>query len=667
VPSGDPPPFERLLIANRGEIAVRVIRACAELGIRSIAIYSEADRGALHTRLADEAHLVGPGPARESYLAIPKIVEVARATGAQAIHPGYGFLSENPAFAEACATAGLAFVGPPPSAMRLLGDKAAARRLAASHGVPIVPGYDGSGQDDRLLADEGARIGFPLLVKAAAGGGGRGMRAVADPSGLKDALAAARREASAAFGDDRLILERLVVEARHVEVQVLGDIHGTVIHLGERDCSVQRRHQKVIEESPAPGVSPELRSALGEAAVRVARAAGYTGTGTCEFLLDANGGFWFIEMNARLQVEHPVTELVTGFDLVRAQVEVAAGRPLRWRQDDVSLRGHAIECRLYAEDPDRDDLPSPGRLTRLRPPLGPGLRHDVGYADGDLVPPYYDTMLAKLIAFGEDRASAINRARAALDRYQVEGVPTNRALLGWVLDHPTFRDGRATTDFLATSRPATQTDVSAPPAVLAAAAAWALYVPDDSGSGLGDWRQGGQGVVTFWLLDRTQPAVAVRADRENRHTWLVTVGQARLLATIADPGAGLVNVRTFVSTEGPGNVVRCQVARTADALLVAVGGEQFRVRRAPPPSPDATGAARAAGGGAGVEAPLPGRVVRIAVTVGETVRAHQPLVVVEAMKIETSVAAQRDGIVAAIRCTIGEAVSGGQVLVELAP
>jgi 3-methylcrotonyl-CoA carboxylase alpha subunit len=659
------PLFDRLLIANRGEIAVRVIRACAELGIRSVAVYSEADRGALHVRLADESRPIGPGPAAESYLAIPRIVEAARLAEAQAVHPGYGFLAENPRFAEACAEAGLTFVGPSPGAMRLLGDKAAARRLAAAGGVPVVPGYDGPDQDERALTAAAARIGYPLLVKAAAGGGGRGMRAVAAPTELAEKLAAARRESRAAFGDDALILERLVVGARHVEVQLLGDSFGSAIHLGERDCSVQRRHQKVIEESPGPGVDAELRAALGAAAVRVARAAGYAGAGTCEFLLDGEGGFWFIEMNARLQVEHPVTELVTGLDLVRAQIEIAAGRPLRWRQADIRLRGHAVECRLYAEDPARDDLPAPGRLTRFEPPLGPGLRHDVGYAAGDVVPPFYDTMLAKLIAFGEDRPSAIERARAALDRYVVEGLPTNRELLAWILDHPTFRAGLATTEFLAASRPARVAEATAPDEALAAAVAWQHDRASESTAGPGAprqaWRLGGQGIITFWApgSDQTTPVVA---DRDGPHAWRIAIGERRLRATV---GADHVMIRADSAESG--TAFRCRVWEGQAGLTVVVDGREYRVRRAPPPNADAPLTRRSATGIAVLEAPLPGRVVRLMVGVGDEVVERQPVVVVEAMKIETTLAAPRDGVVAAIRCAVGDAVSGGQVLVELAP
>jgi len=665
--SADAPPFQRLLIANRGEIAVRVIQACAALGIRSVAVASEDDRDALHVRMADEAHVIGPGPAAESYLNIGRILEAARASGAQAVHPGYGFLSENAAFAEACAAAGLVFVGPSPEAMRVLGDKAAARKLAAAHGVPIVPGYDGPAQDDATLTQEATRIGWPLLVKAAAGGGGRGMRAVSEPDGLPEALAGARREARAAFGDDTLILERLVTGARHVEVQILGDQHGGLIHLGERDCSVQRRHQKVIEESPGPSVTPALRAALGEAALRVARAAGYVGAGTCEFLVDQDGRFWFIEMNARLQVEHPVTEEVTGIDLVRAQLEIAAGQPLRWRQDEITLQGHAIECRLYAEDPAQDDLPAPGRLAQLRPPAGPGLRHEIGYTSGDRVPPFYDTMLAKLIAHGPDRATAIQRARAALDAYEIAGLPTNRELLSWILDHPIFQAGAATTAFLSTARPEPPNPTPVPAEALAAAVAGYR----DWGA-LTDWRIAGQSVITFWLTGDPAPVV-VTADEDGRHRWLIAVSGERFVVTVGGvDGAALVRpasdpaatpARYRVTSDPAPDSVLVERATTAGQH----GSPTYRVRRAPPPEAGHAGLRHTSGGASALEAPMPGRVVRIVVGVGDAVRERQPLVIVEAMKIEQVVTAPRDGVVAAIHCAEGEAVAGGQVLVELAP
>ncbi|MCC7369551.1 MAG: ATP-grasp domain-containing protein [Chloroflexi bacterium] len=701
-------PIERLLIANRGEIAVRVIRACAALGIRSIAVYSEADRDALHVRLADEAHLLGPGPASASYLNVERILEAARGSDAQAVHPGYGFLSENAAFAEACAAAGLIFVGPPPAALRLLGDKAAARKLAAAHGVPVVPGYDGAAQDDPTLAAEAARIGVPLLVKAAAGGGGRGMRAVSSLDQLPEAIAAARREALAAFGDDTLILERLIERARHVEVQVLGDRHGALVHLGERDCSVQRRHQKVVEESPGPAVTPELRGALGEAALRVAGAAGYVGAGTCEFLVGPDGQFWFIEMNARLQVEHPVTELVTGIDLVQKQLEIAAGLPLGLAQADVALRGHAVECRVYAEDPARADLPTPGRLGRFRPPVGPGLRNDVGYADGDRVPPFYDTMLGKLIAYGETRAEAIGLARAALERYEIEGLPTNRTLLTWILDHPTFQDGAATTDFLSMARPGDTDLADVPPVALAAAAAaWLSEIGRDGGDDghsqastdgtLGDWRIGGQGVITFWQAAPDADPVAVVADRESPRRWRVTVAEDRFDVTVTGlddlllvrplvvrPVGGQTEVPSAspagptgavpaspagpTLAEGSAAPIRCRVAVewARGRVVVTHGGDRSVATLAAPPAAAPTGRHHPGGRAPGLEAPMPGRVVRILAAPGDVVREHQPLLIVEAMKIENVVAAPRDGVVASVLCAEGDAVAGGQVLVELA-
>jgi 3-methylcrotonyl-CoA carboxylase alpha subunit len=428
----------------------------------------------------------------------------------------------------------------------------------------------------------------------------------------------------------------------------------------------------VIEESPAPSVTPVMRASLGEAALRVAGAAGYTSAGTCEFLLDGSGQFWFIEMNARLQVEHPVTELVTGFDLVRAQIEIAAGQPLRWRQEDVLLRGHAVECRLYAEDPAHDDRPAPGRITRIRPPLGPGLRHDNGYADGDTVPPFYDTMFGKLIAYGEDRASAIRRARAALDAYVVEGIPTNRSLLAWILDHETFRSGAITTEFLSVARPTIAGSIAVPATMLAAAVAYDLAVPPEVQTsigpvGVGDWRIAGQGIITYWRTGDTDTCVSVVANLEGRATWTIVIGEERFEATLVDAGAGLVHVHGDESlAASPAMAARCRVSRLADALSVDFDGRTHRLQRAAPPTDLAGGGMGGAAGRSTLEAPLPGRVVRIAVAVGDAVNERQPLVIVEAMKIETAITAPRDGVVAAIRCAVGEAVSGGQVLVELA-
>ena len=432
--------IERLLIANRGEIAVRVIRACRELGIAPVVVFEPDDRGALHVELADEAHEV------PSYLDVAAVVSAA--AGCDAVHPGYGYLAENAGFAEAVIRSGLGWVGPPPSAMRALGDKIEARRLAEAAGVAVVPGYAGVLLDDETLVREGERLGAPLLVKAAAGGGGRGMRAVDDVAGLPDAIAAARREAQAAFGDDRVFLERRVPAARHVEVQVLCDGRGSGVHLGERDCSIQRRHQKIIEESPSPAVDAELRGDLGAAALAIAAAAGYAGAGTAEFLLDDQGRWSFLELNARLQVEHPVTEAVCGIDLVRAQLAVAAGRPLELEQRDIALRGHAIECRLYAEDPAAGFLPATGLLRRFDLPQWPGVRCDAGVRAGDRVGVRYDPLLAKLIVHAEDRDACVERLAAALAATSVLGVTTNLGFLRWAVDHPRFRSGLATTAFV---------------------------------------------------------------------------------------------------------------------------------------------------------------------------------------------------------------------------
>jgi 3-methylcrotonyl-CoA carboxylase alpha subunit len=433
--------IERILIANRGEIAVRIVRACRELGIEPVVVFEADDREALHVELGADAVEV------PSYLDVAAIVGAA--AGCDAVHPGYGYLAENPDFAEAVLRAGLRWIGPPPAAMRALGDKIEARRLAEAAGVPVVPGYAGVLLDDETLVREGERLGTPLLVKAAAGGGGRGMRTVDDAAGLPDAIAAARREAAAAFGDDRVFLERRVPAARHVEVQLLCDAHGGAVHLGERDCSIQRRHQKIVEESPSPAVDAALRAELGAAALAIAAAAGYVGAGTAEFLLDEAGDWRFLELNARLQVEHPVTEAVCGIDLVRAQIAAAAGQPLELEQDDVVLRGHAIECRLYAEDPAAGFLPATGLLRRFQLPQWPGVRCDAGVRAGDRVGVHYDPLLAKLIAYGEDRDACVERLAAALAEAVAIGVTTNLGFLRWALDHPRFRRGEATTAFVA--------------------------------------------------------------------------------------------------------------------------------------------------------------------------------------------------------------------------
>ena len=439
--------FRKVLIANRGEIALRVIRACRELGIRTVAVYSQADRDSLHVRFADEEVCIGPPPARESYLNIPRIIAAAEITGADAIHPGYGFLAENAEFSEICARSEITFIGPTPQQIRLMGDKATARRTMLDVGVPIVPGTDAIDSPEEALS--AARdIGFPVLIKAAAGGGGKGMRVAKEEAEFQRQYGMARNEAAAAFGDERVYIEKYLGRPRHIEFQILGDQHGRVVHLGERDCSIQRRHQKLIEEAPSPALTPELRERMGEAAVRGAQAISYVGAGTIEFLLDEDGSFYFMEMNTRIQVEHPVTEMTTGYDLIKEQVRAAAGLELSIAEGPIELRGHAIECRINAEDPERNFAPSPGTINTFHPPGGPGVRMDTHVYAGYRVPPFYDSLLAKLIVHGTDREEALARMRVALTSFVLEGVHTTIPFLVQVLDHPDFIAGDVDTKFL---------------------------------------------------------------------------------------------------------------------------------------------------------------------------------------------------------------------------
>jgi 3-methylcrotonyl-CoA carboxylase alpha subunit len=462
--------FRKVLIANRGEIAVRIARTCRVMGIRTVAVYSEADRGALHARECDEAVAIGPAEASHSYLSFDAVLAAAARTQADAIHPGYGFLSQNGAFADAVRDAGLVFVGPPGDVHRRMGDKKGARRLMAAAGVPVVPGYDGDDQQDATLAAEAARIGWPVMIKPSRGGGGKGMRVVRRAEAFPAALQASRREARAAFGDDAAVLERFVERPRHVEVQVLADAQGHTLHFFERECSIQRRHQKVIEETPSPALDGAQREALCAAGVAAARAAAYVNAGTVEFLLDPEGRFYFLEMNTRLQVEHPVTEAVVGLDLVRLQLEIAAGRPLPFGQAAVVARGHALECRVYAEDPENDDLPSPGRILLLATPAGPGVRFDGGVVTGSDVSVHYDPLLAKVVAWGRERTEAVERMRAALGQTVVLGVATNLARLNAILAHPEFVRGRLTTGFIDEHLSELSRDGPPPPEALAATA-----------------------------------------------------------------------------------------------------------------------------------------------------------------------------------------------------
>jgi acetyl-CoA carboxylase biotin carboxylase subunit len=440
--------FKKILIANRGEIAVRIIRACHEMGIAAVAVYSDVDRASLHVRKADEAYPIGAPAASESYLNIQKILDVAARSRADAIHPGYGFLSENAKFAKACADAGVKFIGPTPAAMDAMGSKTRARQAMERAGVPFVPGTSRGLESFEQAEQVAARIGYPVMLKAAAGGGGKGMRLVHAPEGLKSSLEAARSEAERSFGDSEVYIERAIVNPRHIEMQVLADEHGNTLHLGERECSLQRRHQKVLEEAPSPIVDADMRRKMGEVAVRVAQAAGYTNAGTVEFLVDQQKNFYFLEMNTRLQVEHPVTELVTGLDLVHLQIRIAAGERLPFTQDEVQIRGHAIECRIYAEDPDNNYFPSPGKITLLLAPSGPGIRRDSGMYEGWTVPMDYDPLLAKLIGYGTDRDQAIGRLTRALNEYFVAGIKTNISLFRRILSDPDFRAAKMDTGFL---------------------------------------------------------------------------------------------------------------------------------------------------------------------------------------------------------------------------
>jgi len=675
--------FRKVLIANRGEIAVRIAATCQSLGIVAAAVYADADRAALHVRVADEAYPLGTSQATASYLNIEAVVQAAERANADALHPGYGFLSENPALAEACAAAGVTFIGPSPAAMRLLGSKIAAKRLAAEAGVPTVPGYDGAAQDDATLLARARAIGAPLLIKASAGGGGRGMREVRDLDAFVEALAAARREARAAFGDDMVLLERLIPEPRHIEFQIFGDAHGAVIHLGERECSVQRRHQKILEEAPSPALSPELRAEMGAAAVRVARAAGYTNAGTAEFMLAPGGAYYFLEMNARLQVEHPVTELVTGLDLVALQLRVAAGEPLPLAQEDVALRGHALECRVYAEDPAAGFLPSTGRLLLFDPPRGPGVRVDAGVVTGDEVTVHYDPMLAKLITSGDTRAEAIARGRRALRHFPVLGVTTNVPFLARAIGHPAFGAGELSTGFVSRYL----ADVGAPAApsheVLLLAALWTATAPatpatpaasHDPWRAPSGWTRAARQARRFtWMGAGGGEEYAIELGKIGARAWSARTWSARagdnlyeVSAAGRDPGATAAGAGGL-TLRIDGRVVHGYIAGTAaGTLLVAYEGATWTLEVVGPPDIDRVAGGHGAGGTENsLAAPMPGTIIRVEVREGDTVEPRQRLVVLEAMKMEHVVEAPYSGVVRAVLRHAGDLVAAGDKLVEI--
>ncbi len=642
--------FTKILIANRGEIAVRIARTARRMGIEAIAVFSDADAKAMHVLAADRAYPIGAAPPRESYLSIPRIIEAARLSGAQAIHPGYGFLSENPAFADACAAAGIVFIGPPASAMRAMGSKSAAKALMATSGVPLLPGYHGDNQDPGFLAEQAESVGFPVVIKAVSGGGGRGMRVVERAADFGAALQSARQESASAFGDDRVLIERYLQRPRHIEVQIFADTHGNAVHLFERDCSAQRRHQKVIEEAPAPGLSARQRQEMGAAAVAAAQAVGYTGAGTVEFVADSDG-FFFLEMNTRLQVEHPVTEMVTGFDLVEWQLRVAAGEKLPATQSEIHLDGHAFEARIYAEDPARDFAPSIGRLSLFELPSD--VRVDTGFAAGDTVSIHYDAMLAKLIVHGPDRVAALRVLKRALDGCEVAGVVTNLDLLGRIAGHPDFAAGGIDTGFIAREGTTLLAGQGAPPdAVLAAMALAELdveavaadggdpYSPWDARDG---WWTNSSPVRTLDFMDG-ETAYPVRAVRDGT-AWRLTIGERRLLA-----GGGTID----------GVRERLRVAKDGETRTLRRDGQTWRLRL-----PDPIAGVDDEGGGADrLLAPIPGQVTAVSVVVGQAVSRGQVLVVLEAMKTVFRLTAPADGTVSAVNCAAGEMVQEGQILVS---
>ena len=648
--------FSRILIANRGEIACRVARTARALGYRTIAVYSEADAEAPHVAAADLAVAIGPAPSAESYLSIPRLITAAQAAGAEAVHPGYGFLSENADFAEACAAAGLVFIGPPADAIRAMGNKARAKALAEAAGVPCVPGYRGADQSDAALIAAAGAILYPVMVKAAAGGGGRGMRLVADPDSLPAALAAARAEALAGFGSAELILERAIGGARHVEIQIFADRHGNAIHLGERDCSVQRRHQKVIEEAPSPAVTPALRAELGRVAVALAKAICYVGAGTVEFLLGPDGAFHFLEMNTRLQVEHPVTEAVTGLDLVAWQIRIAAGEKLPLRQDEVSCRGHAIEARLYAEDPAAGFLPQAGTALAWEPPEGDGIRVDHGIGEGLTVTAYYDPMIAKVIAHGTTRDEARRRLGAALDSCTLLGLKTNRRFLIDCLDHPVFAAGEATTEFLAQHAP--QPVPPAPAALALGAVLLFRATPPAGGSLLDGWRSTGPAAVPLAMLVEAQ-RIPVAVTDLGGGSYETRFGETiQRLAIVADDG------RHLRLTDGAVE----QAARYARSrrdgrpvVHLAFGTTELEAE-------DVTFLQSANGQsahGGMVTAPMNGVIRAVPVSAGERVAKGRVLVVLEAMKMQHEILAPVAGIVRAVRAAPGDQVKPRAVLVEI--
>ncbi|WP_406647729.1 acetyl-CoA carboxylase biotin carboxylase subunit [Aliisedimentitalea scapharcae] len=650
-------PFTSLLVANRGEIACRIMRSARQMGLRCIAVHTDADADSPHVAMADQVVCIGEGPVGDSYLSIERLIAAARGAGAQAIHPGYGFLSENAGFARACADAGLIFVGPGADAIAVMGNKAAAKRKMIAAGVPCVPGYEGTDQSDAVLQQEADRIGFPVMIKAAAGGGGRGMRLVDVPAEFLSALHLARSEALSAFGSDEMILEKAVQTPRHVEVQVFADRQGKTIHLGERDCSVQRRHQKVVEEAPSPAVSPDLRARMGAAAVSAAQAVDYVGAGTVEFLLDADGAFYFLEMNTRLQVEHPVTEMVTGLDLVEMQLTVAMGRPVGLAQDDVQMQGHAIEVRLYAEDPAQDFMPQSGQISVWVPPVGTGLRVDDGICQGQQVSPYYDPMLAKIISHAPSREEARMRLIRGLQDMALFGVTCNRDFLIRVLDHPGFADGTATTGFLSEVP-----DVAATPefdATEVAAAAAVMYQQrcDDAVHRAGRQPRELFGWSSTGALTHHSRMVI------GAETYPVTAIQTPEALTVQVSGQAhdVTGANIGLNVDGQTAGIRF-VFPERNMWHVATTSRLFTLRAEQAGVRD-----QETGQDGQILAPMHGNLQSVTVTAGQMVQPGTQLAILEAMKMQHEIVSPIAGVVSDVPVQAGDQVKSGTLLIAITP
>ena len=662
--------FSKILIANRGEIACRVIRSARRLGIGTVAVYSEADEGALHTRMADEAIAIGPAAASQSYLNVDALLNAIARTGAEAVHPGYGFLSESAAFAEALAEAGVTFIGPPADAIAAMGDKLAARRIAADAGVATIPGTEDAVDDADAAIAAAREIGYPVMLKAAAGGGGKGMRLVWDEAGLREGMTSAVNEATSAFGDGRVFVERFIEDPRHIEIQVLADNAGTVVYLGERECSIQRRHQKVIEEAPSPLLNEATRAAMGAQACALAAAVGYRSAGTVEFVADQCQSFYFLEMNTRLQVEHPITEMVTGIDLVEQQIRIAAGEPIAFGQEDVARNGWAMECRIYAEDPARGFVPSIGRLSRYRePPASDTCRVDAGVDEGSEISMFYDPMIAKLVVHGPDRPAAIAAMRDALDRYEITGVAHNASFLNAVLGRARFVEGRLSTAFIeeefgAGFDPKALADEARAVLVPVAAvvhARLAARAGRISGQieGLPPVRHTGD-----WVVDLGTSRHEVRIDEGADGIAVVDDGRTIPVASDWQPHESL-----FAGTVA-GAAVTIQVQRRGTALALRWRGSEVTARVRTPraaelaatmPAKEALDLSRF------LLSPMPGLVVALPASEGDTVRVGQPLAIVDAMKMENVLRAQRDGRIVAVHATVGDSLAADQVIMEFAP